>query len=106
MAQQVRVLGAKPDNLVQPLEPIWWKERTGAHRLFSDLHAYSMCHSVCVPTLPVHKISVTLLSGAFCYPGVFPKGLNSNVFFSPASLKSTRNWPLDDPSTGILETQL
>ena len=45
MAQQVRALAAKPDNLVQVQELTWWKERTNSYKLLSDLntHVVGVC---------------------------------------------------------------
>lgn len=42
MAQLVKALAGKPDNLRWPLEPTQWEERTDPSKLFSDLHTQAV----------------------------------------------------------------
>jgi hypothetical protein len=44
MAQQVKVLATKPDNLNLILAPAWWKERTDSHMLPSDFFIPTVEH--------------------------------------------------------------
>ena len=40
MAQQVKVLATKSDDLSSTLEPIWWKERPNSGNLSSAQHDF------------------------------------------------------------------
>lgn len=68
MAQWVKALTAKPENLSSIPGPTWWKKRTDSCKLSSDLH---MCLGTCSHTYPcTHNKEVDVKLASVCSPYV------------------------------------
>lgn len=47
MAQRVRALATKTDNLSWNPEPTWWKDRTNSYTLSFDFHTCNVACAYC-----------------------------------------------------------